>query len=1217
MLRKQISILAAFWVGLSAFLIAQLEAASIQWNGVTVHPTHILARLRVTADSDLSVVRPQAVALLASAGLSIQYEYSLVPGLVLIDTTSRSLTPEAVISPEILAQELQARLDFINASGLFQYATVDAISQVNVVPDDRKFVDGTLWGLQNTGQNGGKAGADIAAVPAWQITTGTNSVIVASIDTGVRYTHKDLAANMWVNTNEIPGNGIDDDGNGVIDDVYGFNAINNSGNPFDDLGHGTHTTGTIGAAANNGYPHVGVCWNVSLMVCKFIGADGGTDSDAIKSLQYAAKMGARIANYSAGRPAAGDADQPMIDAINASGAKGLLLVASAGNNGTDDDVIPFAPASFSLPSMLSIAALDRKDNLAGFSCFGRKTVNLGAPGVEIYSTFAGSDTDYAVEQGTSMAAPHVSGVAALTLSAHPKASMAELRQRVLNSAVPIPSLAGLTTTGGRVNAYNAVNSGPSGSLKVTVTPPSGSTLLYGQTNIPFFVTVTDIFPITNATVTCTITDPTGVTSPLVFVNDGTGNDAKRGDEIYSSSFNGTNLGAYSFLFTVNAPKENGVIFTNTYILTAPPSNDDFSRPRKFPSIGSVFTETNTLATIQAGEPLHAGISTVAASMWYSYSPIADGPVLVDTLRSGFPTVLAVYTGSTLSSLRSIASAAGTNGNAGVELVFQATKGSTYWIAVASVSTNSTGQFRLELQPNGTIDVLPPLVSVSGLADGFLTLTNKLAVSGTALDPQPSPSGVQSVQVSLNNSISSTAFGTTNWKLLSPLTLAPGQNQISVTSYDYAGNKSSPLVFSVYYRQPTQGNDAFALGTVLTNLSDTVKGSNVGATKEPGEPDHAGNAGGHSVWWVFNPPFSGLLSVTLRNSDFDTVMAVYTGDYVNDLTVVAANDDSLPGVSFSSLQVAVTAGVPIHIAVDGFGGATGNITLAYHLDAASLVPVTFSSAIGGTLSKSSGLYPSNNVVIVQALANAGYQFAGWTGSIISFDNPLSFTVKPGISIQGNFIANRYSDDFESGNLKRLAWTTSGTSPWFVQTNVASLGKYAAQAGLAGNSASSSLLLTATSIGGSATFDYKVSSEAGFDFLSFYIDGNLVQQWSGEIDWNTFGFAIAPGTHTFEWRYSKDSSGSSGSDTAWIDNVQLHLRAPIDSTSTPVDRLVKVAGGDAQILVNGQLDQVYLTQYSHDFKKWGALSTNVNSLGSFLIQAPVGTNFFQYYRTVIAP
>ncbi len=1215
---KRIFVLAAAVAGLSGLLTGRAGAESIVLNGVTVHPTHVLARLQINDEADLAVVRPQAVAVLASAGLAVQYEYTLVPGLLLIDSNQPDVTAAAVTSPQEKAQALQNRIDFIRSSGLFQYVTSDAVKFANALPDDLKFSDGSLWGLRNTGQNGGKPGADIGAVAAWQLTTGTNAVIVASIDTGIRYTHKDLAANMWVNTNEIPGNGIDDDNNGVVDDVYGFNGITGTGNPFDDNGHGTHTAGTMGAAANNGYPHVGVCWNVSLMACKFLSAGGsGQDSDAIKCIEYAAKMGARIANNSWGGGSNGDGDQPLIDAINKAGAKGMLFVAAAGNNGTDDDIIPFAPASFGLPSMITVAALDRKDQLADFSCFGLRTVNLGAPGVEIYSTFAGGDTDYAVEQGTSMAAPHVAGVAALTLAAHPKASMAELRQRVLNSIVPIPSLNGLTTTGGRVNAYNAVSSGPSGSLKVSVIPPDGTTLRLGNTNIPFFVTVTDIFPITNATVTCTVTDPTGVSAPLAFVNNGIGADVTSGDDVYSATFGGTNLGTYSFLFVVNAPKETGLIFTNTYNLVAPPANDDFLQPQKIASTGSVLFGTNTLASLQVGEPLHAGVSTVAGSLWYSYSPIATGPVLINTLRSDVPTVVAIYTGTSLKTLKTIASASASSGNTGVQFVFQATAGVSYRIAVASVNADNLGRFRLELQPNGTIDNLPPRVTVNGVTDGLLVTTNKLSFSGTSIDPQPSPSGVKSVQISLNNSVSVTAAGTTNWTLPSSLSLAPGANTISIVAFDYAGNVSQASLYNVYYRVPTQGNDAFALATALTGASGNLPGSNVGATKEPGEPAHAGNDGGHSVWYVFNPTFSGLLSVNLKGSTFDTLLAAYTGDFVDGLTLLGANDDAIPGSGYSALQVAVTEGVPVHIAVDGFGGASGAITLGYRIDSVNLLQVNLTAGAGGILTRTSGFYPSNSLFTVQAVASNHYQFAGWTGSLISFDNPLTFTVTPGVSLQASFVADRYSDDFESAGLKNLPWQTSGSANWIVQSNVVSLGSYAAQAGTIGDGQSTSLSVTAASNGGNGSFDYKVSSETGFDFLAFYIDGSLIQHWSGRVDWATFGFAVPSGTHTYEWRYSKDSSGSAGSDTAWLDNIQLHIRPAVDSTSVAHDQLVKVASGNAQIYVTGQLDQVYLTQYSRDLIHWGALSTNVNSLGSFLIQAPVSTNGFRAYRTIVAP
>ena len=1214
---KRIFVLSALVAGLSGLMTGRAGAESIQLNGIAVHPTRVLARLRLSQESDLAVVRPQAVAVLAAAGLGIQYEYTLVPGLLLIDSDHPDLTTAAVTSPQAKAQALQDRIDYLRSSGLFQYVTSDAVKYANALPDDLKFSDGTLWGLRNTGQHGGKPGADVGAVAAWQLTTGTNAVIVASIDTGIRYTHKDLAANMWVNTNEIAGNGIDDDNNGVFDDVYGFNGITGSGNPFDDQGHGTHTAGTMGAAANNGYPHVGVCWNVSLMACKFLSATGsGQDSDAIKCIEYASKMGARISNNSWGGSSNGEGDQPLIDAINLAGAKGMLFVAAAGNNGTDDDIIPFSPASFGLPSMLSVAALDRKDQLASFSCFGLKTVNLGAPGVEIYSTFAGGDTDYVVEQGTSMASPHVAGVAALTLAAHPKATMAELRQRVLNSIVPIPALDGLTTTGGRVNAYNAVASGPSGSLKVTVNPPDGTTLRVGTTNIPFYVTVTDIFPITNATVVCTVTDPTGASAPLTFVNNGTGADTVAVDNIYSAIFSGTNVGTYSFLFTVNAPKESGVIFTNTYNLVAPPANDDFLQPQKIASTGAVLLATNSLASLQTGEPVHAGVSTVDGSLWYTYSPLASGPVLVNTIRSDVPTVVAVYTGSSLKTLKPVTSAQASGGNTGVQFVFQAVAGISYKIAVASVSSEKLGRVRLEVQPNGSIDNLPPRVSVSGLVDGLLVTTNKLALSGTSLDPQPSPSGVKSVQISLNSSVSVTAAGTTNWSVPSALSLAPGANTISIIAFDYAGNVSQAAIYSVYYRVPTQGNDAFALGTVLSSNSGNINGSSVGATKEPGEPAHAGNDGGHSVWYVYNPAFSGLLTVNLKGSAFDTLLAVYTGDFVNALTLLAANDDAIPGSGYSSVQVAVTQGVAVHIAVDGFGGASGALSLGYRLDAVDLLPVKLSSGEGGVLTRISGLYPSNSLFTVQAVANARYQFAGWTGSIVSFDNPLTFQVTPGADIHASFIADHYSDDFETGDLKKLPWLTGGAK-WFVQTNVVSLDSHAVQAGAIGDGQVTSLIVTTASNGGNGSFDYKVSSETGFDFLGFYIDGNLVQQWSGTLDWVTFGFAVPIGVHTYEWRYTKDSNGSSGADTAWLDNIQLRVRPPVDASSVAHDQLLKVAAGKAQIYVTGQLDQVYLTQYSRDLIHWGALSTNVNTLGSFLIQAPVSTNGFRAYRTIVAP
>jgi len=264
-------------------------------------------------------------------------------------------------------QALIERIAAMRASGLFEYVEPDYLLSTRLTPTDPAFIDGTLWGLRNLGQAGGRAGADIDAVRAWDITTGSSSVIVAVIDTGVRYTHQDLASQMWINPGEIPGDGIDDDNNGYVDDVYGINAINDDGDPMDDNDHGSHVAGTIGAAANGGGPHVGVAWTVQIMACKFLSAQGfGSTSDAIQCIDYAVNMGAKILNNSWG---GGGFSSALLDAINRALQAEVLFVAAAGNDGTDNDQGPHYPSNYPLENIISVAALDRSDNLASFSNF--------------------------------------------------------------------------------------------------------------------------------------------------------------------------------------------------------------------------------------------------------------------------------------------------------------------------------------------------------------------------------------------------------------------------------------------------------------------------------------------------------------------------------------------------------------------------------------------------------------------------------------------------------------------------------------------------------------------------------------------------------------------------------------------------------------------------------------------------------------------------------
>jgi subtilisin family serine protease len=363
------------------------------------------------------------------------------------------------------ANRLKARIQELRESGLFEYVEPDYVVKAVATPTDAAFSDGRLWGLRNTGQKSGKNGADIEAVTAWDQTTGSANVVVGIIDSGIRYTHQDLQDNLWVNTDEIPDNGIDDDNNGYIDDIHGINSINGSGDPMDDNSHGTHCAGTIGATANGGGPQVGVAWNVSLMGLKFLTAKGsGKNSNAIECIDYAIDQGVDILNNSWG---GGGYSQALFDAISRAKDAGILFVVAASNEGTNNDTKVRYPSNFAVSNIISVAALDRNDRLANFSNYGATTVHLGAPGVDIYSTTAESDTAYDTYDGTSMAAPHVSGVAALVKAKFPALTVAELKNRLINNTRPVTALNGRTITGGAVSAKRALDN-------ITVPPEEGA-----------------------------------------------------------------------------------------------------------------------------------------------------------------------------------------------------------------------------------------------------------------------------------------------------------------------------------------------------------------------------------------------------------------------------------------------------------------------------------------------------------------------------------------------------------------------------------------------------------------------------------------------------------------------------------------------------------------------------------------------------------------------
>jgi subtilisin family serine protease len=303
----------------------------------------------------------------------------------------------------------------------------------------------------------------ISAPAAWDLTTGDSSVVVADIDTGLDYTHEDLVANVWTNPGEIPNNGIDDDGNGFVDDYYGYDFRYNDPDPMDENGHGTHTAGTIGAVGNNSLGVAGVCWHVKLMGIKIYSAfaDDSTSAMVINAYNYVRMMknrgvNIRVTNNSyGGCPETCGDDIAVKNAIDALGDAGVLNVFAAGNSGTNNDVSPFYPANFDSPSIMSVGGSDQNDNRI-FN-YGATSVDIAAPGSIIMSTTPMTNNPpYHNLSGTSMSTPHVTGAAALLAMYNPALSAASVKATLINSADVLPQFSGLNRAGGRLNVQRAL-----------------------------------------------------------------------------------------------------------------------------------------------------------------------------------------------------------------------------------------------------------------------------------------------------------------------------------------------------------------------------------------------------------------------------------------------------------------------------------------------------------------------------------------------------------------------------------------------------------------------------------------------------------------------------------------------------------------------------------------------------------------------------------------
>jgi len=376
----------------------------------------------------------------------VEDEIEAVPGLDAIDDLDNadpsSVVAEYAALPEVEYAEKNYDIEMDHfESGQHQH------------PEDPRFEE--QWALDNHGLDGGTEGADISAMRAWAISTGSDKVVVAVIDTGVDYTHTDLASNIWVRPADVPP--YEDRQLGTIQDFHGYNAVENNADPMDENGHGTHCAGIIGAEGGNKIGITGVNWRVQIMPLKFLNAGGfGNTKDAIECINYIidrrkAGVNVRVISASWGST---QKSQALEDVIRKANEAGILFVAASGNASTNTDRTPHYPSSYNLPNVISVAALDRNDLLASFSNFGPKSVHIAAPGKDILSTWLGDE--YESHSGTSMATPVVAGVAALLLSKDSKLSVDELRKRLLNSVDKLESLKGKVVTGGRINAAKAL-----------------------------------------------------------------------------------------------------------------------------------------------------------------------------------------------------------------------------------------------------------------------------------------------------------------------------------------------------------------------------------------------------------------------------------------------------------------------------------------------------------------------------------------------------------------------------------------------------------------------------------------------------------------------------------------------------------------------------------------------------------------------------------------
>jgi outer membrane protein assembly factor BamB len=669
--------------------------------------------------------RPTLAVAESAEGMRVRRSFARFGGLRVLELPAGETPPAAI-----------ARL---RATGRYRYVEPDYVRHVSTTPNDPDFIE--QWALSNHGAEGGLAGADIHAVTAWSTRTaavaaGGTPVIVAVIDSGILTTHQDLAANLWVNPNPNQPYA------GLTDSLYGLNTVAGSGLPTDDLGHGTHVAGILGAVGNNGLGVCGVAWQVQLMALKFIDSAGnGGVANEITCIDYAIAKGAAVINASFG---SNTFSQAELNAIRNAGAAGIVFVAAAGNSSFNNDDGAAYPADYPLDNLLAVGASDNRDTPATFSDFGSGLVELFAPGVSILSTYFSGPASYQLLSGTSMAAPLVSGTLALLRAQYPGATYRQLVNRVLNGVDPGAALAGRCSSGGRLDLANALNPATS------VAPPNATfaarTVLTGfdpqarsnnadaaavpEAGTPAIAGATGGHPLwwqwtapENATVEIDTSGSgggaafTGGSSFNTLLGVYTGGSLGAltlvaGGGAYGVERTGPGGAAVSYsrvtfhtaagtTYQLNVQGLNGATGQAILSINTTPDHDAIATPLALSGASVSWADANLNASRQPGEPQIQG-GAGGHSLWYAWTAAQSGPVQVSAYSYQFVPAVAVYTGTAFSNLGLVASAAstGSSGTAapasGCLAAFTAAAGVTYLMAVDGVSARDVGDFTLTI-----------------------------------------------------------------------------------------------------------------------------------------------------------------------------------------------------------------------------------------------------------------------------------------------------------------------------------------------------------------------------------------------------------------------------------------------------------------------------------------------------------------------------------------